>query len=259
MQVSKLCVLGVAVAVAASLAGARQSASGVGYDDTPRLPGSQWRVHDRERPSPVVVELGNGSAAPSDAVVLFDGTDLASWTGSGDGGAQWDIVDGAMVVNGTGGIQTRESFGDCQLHIEWATPAEVVGSSQGRGNSGVFLMGRYELQVLDSWDNVTYADGQAAALYGQTPPLVNVCRKPGEWQSYDVIFRAPQFEGDDLKSPAVITVFHNGIVVHHAKEYLGPTSHRSLPSYRPHEERSPLSLQDHGNPVRYRNIWIRSL
>jgi hypothetical protein len=209
-------------------------------------------------PEPRVVTPGLGAAPPSDAIVLFDGSDLSAWR-QGDGPARWRLVDGAMEVNGTGSIQSAESFGDVQLHIEWAAPAEVSGSSQGRGNSGVFLMGRYEVQVLDSYDNVTYPDGQAGALYGQHPPLVNACRAPGAWQAYDIVFRAPRFEGDRLLSPARVTVFHNGVLVQDAQELMGATRHQQLATYEPHPPEAPLELQDHGNPVRYRNIWIRPL
>lgn len=236
----------------------------VGYTDTPLLPGSKWRVHDAERPQPKVVEPGSASTQaepgkpPSDAVVLFDGKDLGAWKGRG-GDAKWKVENGAMVVNGTGDIETKEQFGDCQLHIEWSTPAEVKGHSQERGNSGVFLMGRYEVQVLDSFDNVTYADGQAAALYGQTPPLVNACRKPGEWQTYDIVFEVPRFEGERLVKAGRVTVFHNGVLVQHAQELLGDTAHRAVAAYHPHPPQGPIRLQDHGNPVRYRNIWLRRI
>lgn len=232
-----------------------------GYNDTPFLPGDQWRVHDSRRPQPVVVEPGKGNlpmAPPADAVILFGGDNTSAWIGRG-GKANWKIVDGAMEVNGTGSIKTRESFGDCQLHIEFATPAAVKGSGQGRGNSGVFLMDRYEVQVLDSYRNVTYADGQCAAIYGQAPPLVNACRGPGKWQSYDIVFKAPRFgEDGSVSAPARVTVFHNGILVHDNFEILGNTSHRATPSYRAHGA-GPIQLQDHGNPVRYRNIWLRRL
>ena len=230
----------------------------VGYDDTPVLPDSKWRVHDGERPQPRVVDPGTAEAPPSDAVVLFDGSDLAAWAGR-DGDARWQVEDGYMEVNGSGSIRTRESFGDCQLHIEWAAPAEVSSGSQGRGNSGVFLMGRYEVQVLDSYQNRTYPDGQAAALYGQSPPLVNACRPPGEWQSYDIVFEAPRFEGGELVEPAYATVIHNGVVVHHRKALLGATTHRRVAAYSPHGAEGPIELQDHGNPVRFRNIWVRPL
>lgn len=230
----------------------------VGYTDTPLLPGSKWRVHDIERPQPRVVTPGAQGSAPSDAIVLFDGKDLSKWA-SGNGAAQWKLVDGAMEVNGTGSIRTVEEFGDVQLHIEWASPAKVESASQGRGNSGVFLMGRYEVQILDSFQNRTYADGSAAALYAQYPPDVNACRGPGEWQSYDIFFQAPKFDGDKLASPARVTVVHNGVVVHHARELLGATAHRSVAKYAPHAPTGPIELQDHGNPVRYRNVWVRKL
>ena len=235
---------------------------GPGYTDTPKLPDSEWRVHDAARPRPSVVDPGPAAApvqAPADATVLFDGKDLAAWTGR-NGEARWRVQDGAMEVNGTGDIQTKQEFGDCQLHVEWATPAEVEGESQARGNSGVFLFGRYEVQVLDSFRNETYADGQAAAIYGQFPPLVNVCRKPGEWQTYDIVFVAPRFTADGkLESPARITVLHNGVLVHHDRVLLGQTAHRSVPAYRAHAAKGPIRLQDHGNPTRFRNLWVREL
>jgi hypothetical protein len=230
----------------------------VGYKDTPLLPGGKWHVHDPDRPPPKSVSAREVGVAPSDAIVLFDGKDLSAWK-SGDKPAGWNVENGYAEANGSGNIETRESFGDCQVHLEWAEPAKVEGESQGRGNSGVFLMGRYEVQVLDSWDNRTYADGQCAALYGQEPPLVNACRKPGEWQSYDIVFRAPRFDGDKLASPGVVTVLQNGIVVHHAAAFIGATVHRALAQYSAHPPTAPLALQDHGNPVRYRNIWIRRL
>jgi len=229
-----------------------------GYSDTPFLPGNKWRVHDIARPAPGVITPGVASAPPSDAIVLFDGKDLSKWK-CGDKPAGWKVEGGAMEVNGSGSIETQEEFGDVQLHVEWASPAAVESSSQGRGNSGVFLMGRYEVQVLDSFDNRTYSDGQAAAMYGQIPPLVNACRKPGEWQSYDIVFVAPRFEKDALVSPAVLTLFHNGVLVHHADAFLGATAHKSLPKYSAHPAQGPISLQDHGNPVRYRNVWVRRL
>jgi hypothetical protein len=225
-----------------------------GYTDTPRLPGQEWRVHDAARPRPPVVKPGEGTAPPADAIVLFDGTSLEDWTGG-----PWTLEDGAMVVNGKGSVSTKQSFGDCQLHLEWAAPKDVQGDSQGRGNSGVFLMGRYEVQILDSFDNATYADGQAAALYGQFPPAVNACRPPGAWQTYDIYFRAPRFQGQELLSPAVVTVVHNGVLVHHARELLGATRHKEVAVYEAHGSEAPLELQDHGNPVRFRNIWIRRL
>ncbi|MBX2921498.1 MAG: DUF1080 domain-containing protein [Chitinophagaceae bacterium] len=202
------------------------------------------------------------SDAPSDAIVLFDGKDASKWKSQKDGGeVRWKIEDGALVVaRGTGGIQTREGFGDCQLHIEWRTPAKVEGESQGRGNSGIFLMGKYELQVLDNYNNRTYSNGQAASIYKQTPPLVNASRKPGEWQTYDILFTAPQFYADgSLKSPARITVFHNGVLVQNNTTIWGATQYIGTPNYEPHGALEPLALQDHGNPVAFRNIWIRPL
>jgi hypothetical protein len=239
-----------------------------GYDDTPFLPNTKWRVHDSNRPQPPVIWPGWFSTQeapgepPSDAIILFDGKDLSKWVSVKDGGpARWKVENGYMeVVAGTGDIQTVEEFGDCQLHIEWAAPAEVRGEGQGRGNSGVFLMGRYEIQVLDCYENPTYADGTTAAIYGQYPPLVNACRKPGEWQVYDIIWLAPRFdENGNLIRPAYVTVFHNGVVVHYHTPLFGPTTHRATLPYQPHPPVGPLRLQDHGDPVRYRNIWYRPL
>ncbi|MFQ6133681.1 MAG: DUF1080 domain-containing protein [Armatimonadota bacterium] len=235
----------------------------LGYDDTPILPGTTYHVHDGTRPQPPVVTPAppdQPGAPPSDAVVLFDGTDLSGWVGKGGGDAQWMVRNGYMeIAPKTGSIQTREHFGDCQLHVEWAAPAEVSGESQGRGNSGVFLMGRYEIQVLDCYDNPTYPDGTTGAIYGQYPPLVNACRRPGEWQVYDIIWEGPRFEADSLVRPAFVTVLLNGIVLHHRTELRGVTSHRVLTEYEPHPPVGPLELQDHGDPVRFRNIWYRPL
>ena len=223
-----------------------------------------WDIHDMNRPIPPVVDPGPAgppAPAPSDAVVLFDGKDLAQWEDMKGNPAGWKISDGFMeVVAKTGSIRTRKGFGDCQLHVEWATPAVVSGEGQGRGNSGVFLMDSYEVQVMDSYNNRTYADGQAAAIYGQFPPLVNACRPPGEWQSYDIVFRAPRFGPDgSLLKPARMTIFHNGILVHDNAELTGPTAHKARPPYKAHPDKLPISLQDHGNPTRYRNIWLREL
>jgi hypothetical protein len=201
-------------------------------------------------------------APPADAIVLFNGRDLSAWAHRGrDGtltGPTWTVRDG-FFETGKGSLYTRASFGDVQLHVEWATPATVIGNSQGRGNSGVFLMGAYEIQVLDSYDNPTYADGQAGAMYGQWPPLANVARRPGEWQTYDIVFEAPKFENGKLVKPAFQTVFWNGVVVHHRREAIGATVYRAVAQYRPHAAEMPLMIQDHDNPVRYRNIWIRRL
>ncbi len=240
-------------------------ASNIGYDDTPILPGTNYHVHDGNRPQPPVVTPGEPCceepvAPPSDAIVLFDGSDLSGWVDKEGGPAAWKVENGYMeVVPKTGSIQTREHFGDCQLHVEWAAPAEVKGESQGRGNSGVFLMGLYEVQVLDCYDNLTYPDGTTGALYGQWPPLANACRKPGEWQVYDIIWEGPRFDGDNLVRPAFVTVLLNGIVLHHHRELMGPTHHRVLSEYEPHPEVGPLELQDHGDLVRFRNIWYRPL
>lgn len=241
-------------------------AQGVGYDDTPQLPGQPWLVHDSRRPNPPVVTpapAGDPTAPPSDAVVLMgEGVGLDAWEHADGKDAQWIVKgDGSVQVKpGTGDIFTREHFGDCQLHVEFATPEKVVGDSQGRGNSGVFFFGTYEIQVLDSYDNKTYADGQCGAIYGQYPPEVNVCRRPGEWQTYDIVFEAPRFDEDgNLEKPASVTVIHNGVLVQNHREFQGSTAHRSLPSYTAHEAEGPIKLQDHGNPMRFRNVWIRRL
>jgi hypothetical protein len=239
-------------------------AGSLGYSDTPILPDSGYHVHDGERPQPLLVDPGYPGTQdlpgrpPSDAIVLFDGTSLAQWRGrSGDAG--WKVENGYMeVVPGTGDISSVQVFGDIQLHLEWAAPTEVKGESQGRGNSGVFLMGQYEIQVLDCYNNPTYADGTTGAIYGQYPPLVNACRMPGAWQTYDILWTAPRFEGDRLVSPAHVTVLHNGVVVQNHRELLGPTGHRNRPPWAPHGD-GPLRLQDHGDLVRYRNIWARPL
>ena len=223
-----------------------------------------WRAHDLSRPSPTVVQPGASNLptpAPSDAIVLFDGTDLSQWNDGKGGAAKWKTVAGAMEsVPGSGYVFTKEKFGDCQLHVEWASPATVKGDSQGRGNSGVYLMGSYEIQVLDSFENKTYADGSAGSIYGQYPPLVNVCRKPGEWQSYDIVFRKPRFdESGELTAPARVTVLHNGVLIQDSSELVGPSNWIQHDEYSADQQDSSLSLQDHGNPVRYRNIWIRRL
>jgi hypothetical protein len=239
-----------------------------GYTDTPILPGQKWHVHDSGRPHPNSVTPGKTlGAPPSDAIVLFDGADLSRWQQQGRGAergklvdAKWKVEDGHFeIVPGTGDLLTREKFGDVQLHIEWSAPNPPRGTDQNRGNSGVLLMNRYEVQVLDSYGDLTYADGQAGALYGQWPPLVNPIRKPGEWEVYDIVFEAPRFEGEKLIRTAYATVFFNGLLVHHRKEILGTMVHRQVAKYTPHEAEEPLSLQDHGHPVRYRNVWIRRL
>jgi hypothetical protein len=243
------------------------SASGqqapVGYDDTPMQPNGKWRVHDGTRPHPAIVTPPASNvpaAAPSDAIVLLGtGDDLGAWQMADGSAATWTMKDGVLQT-GKGMLSTKRQFTDLQVHVEFATPSEVKGDSQGRGNSGVFLLGVFEIQVLDSFQNITYPDGQAAAMYGQYPPLVNAARAPGQWQTYDIAFAAPRFSPDGkLEKPAIVTVLHNGVIVHHGTPFWGPTRHRSVLPYTPQMAKGPLALQDHGNPVRYRNIWVREL
>jgi len=235
-----------------------------GYKDTPMLPGQPWHVHDSDRPAPRAVTpaetFSHGAPPPSDAVVLFDGSDLSKWK-SDKGPAGWKVENGYMqVVKGSGSIVTKDEFGDFQLHLEFATPEKVVGNSQDRGNSGVYIFGRYEVQILDSYENPTYTDGQVGALYGQFPPLATAPKKPGAWQSYDIVFESPRWdENNKLTKPASVTVFLNGIVLHHKKELIGGTTHREVGTYKPHPPHGLILLQDHGNPTRFRNIWIRNL
>lgn len=211
------------------------------------LNGIKW-----EKP-PIVTPGATNADPPSDAIVLFDGTDFSSWRGA----ERWQIDAGDAVV-GKGQITTKEEFGDCQLHIEWSAPLPATGQGQGRGNSGVFMMGRYEIQVLDSYDNETYYDGQAAAIYKQTPPAANATRPPGQWNTYDIFWTAPRFADDgSLKSPAYVTVVHNGVLVLNHFELLGDTPFHRAPEYKAHPPKGPISLQDHGNPIRFRNIWVR--
>jgi hypothetical protein len=222
----------------------------------------KYFVHDPNRPRPpVMTPPAQFGQPPADAIILFDGKDLSQWEKEGGSEAKWKIEKDYMeAVAKAGSIRTKKPFGNCQLHIEWQSPEKVTGSSQGRGNSGIFLMSRYELQVLDSYENETYADGQAASIYGQYPPLVNVCRKPGEWQSYDVSFLRPIFdESGKCIRPARITMLHNGVVVQNNIEIQGATAHKQKAAYSRHEDKLPISIQDHGNPVRFRNIWIREL
>jgi hypothetical protein len=235
-----------------------------GFSNLAEIPGTPWRIHDANRPQPRVVTSGDGvGAPPSDATVLFDGKDLSKWVQRARDGAvsaaPWAVHDGIFESGPGGSISTRDSFGDVQLHIEFATPSKVAGTSQGRGNSGVIFMGRYEIQILDSYNNRTYADGMAASIYGEWPPLVNAARKPSEWQTYDIVFETPKFDGGKLVSPGYFTVFWNGVLAHNRKQVSGPTALLTIHQYAPHEAELPLTLQSHGNPVLFRNIWIRRL
>jgi hypothetical protein len=225
---------------------------------------TRWQPHDMNRPQPQVVDPGTPSTAdkpghpPSDAIILFDGKDLAAWSKQDGSPAPWKVTpDYFEVAPKTGYIYTRQSFSDCQLHVEFWEPSPPRGEGQDRGNSGVFLMGLYEIQVLDSFGNKTYADGQAAAVYGQYPPLVNASRPPGQWQTYDIVFHAPRFADGKVARLGRVTVFHNGVLVQDNVEIQGPTA-----SGKPeelHPDKLPLALQDHNHPVQYRNIWIREL
>lgn len=224
----------------------------------------QWPQHSMDRPRPPIVQPGPEgppSRPPSDAIVLFDGTNLSQWRAEDGTAAKWTVKDGYVEVKpGTGMLVSARSFGDVQLHVEWAAPSVVTGESQERGNSGVFLMGMYEVQVLDSYKNDTYPDGQAGAVYGQSPPLVNPVRAPGVWQQYDIVFHRPRFKADgSLERPARMTVFLNGVLIQDNFELSGPTAHQTRPPYKAHADKLPLRLQDHGNPVRFRNIWVREL
>ncbi len=235
-----------------------------GYTDTPVITGQKWRVHDADRPQPRIVTPGSsfsqGATAPADAVVLFDGKDLSKWTKDGQA-APWKVEEGYMeVVGKSGSIETKDKFGSFQLHLEYATPNPPTGDGQGRCNSGVFLHGIYEIQVLDCYNNPTYADGTVGCIYGQWPPLANAAKPPGQWHSFDIIFEAPKVEGGKVLDPAHVTVIVNGVVAQHRKPILGPVRHREVASYGPNTPTSgPIGLQDHGDPVRFRNIWVRPL
>ena len=227
-----------------------------------------WAVHDGNRPQPKVVTPGTFSSAdqpgkpPSDAIVLFDGTDLSKWESPKNNGtpAKWLVKDGVMtVLPGSGDIRTKEKFGDCQLHVEWAAPKEVKGDSQGRANSGIFLMGRVEIQVLDSYNNITYADGHAGSVYEVNPPLANALRPPGEFQVYDIVFRRPIYKDGKALDPGYVTVFVNGVLVQDHTMLEGGTGHMTRTKIGSLGEKGPLQLQDHGNPMRFRNIWYREL
>lgn len=226
-----------------------------------------WKVSDSNRPLPPVITAGTESTPehagvpPSDAIVLFDGKDLSAWAGLKGGPAQWALKEGHMETGqNAGDIVTKQAFGDCQLHVEWATPNPPESEDQARGNSGVYLMSLYEIQVLDSYQNRTYADGSAAAVYAQYPPLANASRPPGQWQSYDIVFHGPRFDKEGkLIRTARVTLLHNGVLVQDHVELTGPTDYMKRPPYRPHPEKMPILLQDHGAPVSFRNIWIREI
>ncbi len=239
------------------------SAMSFTHDTLAQVPSlDEWKVHDEDRPQPPMVDPGPAQdpvPPPADAIVLFDGTDLSNWEKTNGKPAGWKVENGYMeVVKGAGAIRTKQGFGDVQLHVEWAAPNS--GDGQNSGNSGVFLMNIYEVQVLNSHGNTTYPDGQAVAVYGQYPPLVNASRPPDHWQSYDIIFRRPRFAADGaLLRPARVTVLHNGVLVQDNVVLTGPTSHKKRPPYEAHPDKVSLMLQDHGEPVRYRNIWAREL
>jgi len=261
--VQRRCAQAAAVVVAATAIAIAQQ-SNLGYDDTPMQPNGKWRVHDGKRPQPRIVKPGFTALepvpAPADALVLVGShDDLSAWQMMDRSPATWSMKNGVLET-GKGFIRTKQEFTDFQLHVEFATPSEVKGDSQSRGNSGVFLLGKFEIQVLDSYQNPTYPDGQASAMYGQFPPLVNASQPPGVWQEYDILFTAPRFsQSGALDRPAIATVLHNGVVVHNATPFWGPTAHRKIDPYTPESARGPIALQDHGNPVRYRNVWIRTL
>jgi len=232
----------------------------------PQQPWSKYKVHDMQRPAPPVVTPGTCSTpeepgkAPSDAIVLFDGKDLSKWQSPGGGEPTWPLENGAMLSSGGKPIQTKDKFGDIQLHVEWAEPTPPKGDSQGRGNSGVFLNGMFEIQVLDNYHNPTYPDGQCGGIYGQYPPQVNACLPPGQWQTYDIIFTHPRVKDGKVVEPAYVTVLQNGVLLQNHQRIEGPTGHMIVAKYRDNlPDHGPLELQFHGNPVRYRNIWIRRL
>lgn len=232
----------------------------VGAQDTSTLPPEATEFYE---PKPGKVNPGPSTTSPpEDAIILFDGSGLQAWESAGDGTeAQWEVANNTMTIKpGAGDIRTTQEFGDMQLHLEWKAPEEIEGEGQGRGNSGVIIMGKYEVQVLDSYDNETYTNGQAASVYKQSPPLVNATNPPGEWNVYDIIFKAPRFNEEGmLISPATVSVLHNGILVQDHFRLRGPTEYRGIPNYTPHPEKLPLVLQDHGDLVSFRNIWVREL
>jgi hypothetical protein len=241
-------------AAAADLVQAKDGSGVFGYKDTPKLPWCEWLCHDPDRPAPPRVDPGPAAPpapVPADAVVLFDGSGLAAWRTN-----QWAVENGELVA-GKGALLSQAEFGDCQIHLEWLAPAGFKGPWHDQGNNGVLLMGLYEIQIFDSFNVKLYPDGQAAAIYGQTPPLVNATRPPGQWQTFDILFTAPRFAGGTLKEPARVTLLHNGVLAHlHAPVY-GETGHRIAPAYKRPVSAGPLGLSGHGCPVRFRNIWVR--
>ncbi|PCD02946.1 hypothetical protein COC42_00430 [Sphingomonas spermidinifaciens] len=248
-----------AAVAAVALAGPAAAQDKPGFKDTPVLPGGKWRVHDADRPYPAVVAPApQPGGAPADAVVLFDGTSLDAWRPSK---ALWTVRDGVMTIpKGAGPLTTKQSFGDVQMHLEFRSPNPPTRTSQDRGNSGIWFMERYEIQILDGHDNPTYADGTVGAVYGWKPPLANASRKPGEWQSYDIVFERPRFDAaGKLLRPAYITAFLNGVLVQNHQAMLGTTIWRQIAKYEAHGDAAPIQLQDHDSPVSIRNIWVRPL
>ena len=236
----------------------------LGYTDTPMLPSGKWHVHDPNRPKPPVVTpaaaFSHGAPAPSDAIVLFNGADFSHWEGD-QGAPQWILHEDYMEIKpGTGYIHTKEKFGDFQLHLEFAEPV-VVSNNPDAGNSGVYLHGVYEVQIYDSENNHIYSDGVCGAIYGQSPPLANACKKPGQWQTFDIVFEAARWNANhEFVRPAIVTVFQNGVLIHYKQPILGPSGHRILANYdKELPATAPLSLQEHGDVVRFRNIWIRNI
>ena len=263
-QAVKRMVWAAAAAAVATLGCSGSAQEKPGYTDTPMLPGGQWHVHDPDRPYPEVVTPGKQpGGAPSDAVVLFDGTSLDAFEPQA---TPWPIADGAMTSTppasrqGGNGLTTKDNFGDVQLHLEFRSPNPPKGTSQDRGNSGIYFMEKYEIQILDGYENETYADGTVGSIYAWKPPLVNPSRPPGEWQSYDIVFERPHFGPDGkLQRPAYITAFLNGVLVQNRQAFLGPTSWRAVAKYEPHGDAAPIHIQDHNSPVSFRNIWVRRL